>query len=119
MKSGRRHIFQILAAAMATVAVHRRAAAAVGTPLESIRSMEVIGRAYLAEYGASGIAAALAQDPSLGNSQSGQNCHMLLRRVAQDFTDGNTVLVSGWMLSCAEARVCAVAALRSAASNDQ
>ncbi len=120
MKPSRRHVFQILTAAMAAVAVQTRAAAAsVGTPLESIGSMAVIGRAYLAEYGTPGIEAALEQDSALGNLQREQNRQMLLRRVTQDFADRNTVLVSGWMLSCTEARVCALAALQSTSSVNQ
>ena len=123
MKPSRRHAFQILEATITSVAVGKRAAAsAIGAPLESIadrRSMEVIGRAYLAEYGTSGIAATLEKDAALGNFHGRQDLNMLLRRrVAQDFADGNTVLVRGWMLSCTEARVCALAALRATAPGD-
>jgi hypothetical protein len=35
----------------------------------------------------------------------------LARRVSQDFTDGNTVIVDGWVLARSEARACAMVAL--------
>jgi len=120
MIPGRRDVFQMLAAMIATVAIRRRAAAASDdTSLVAISSMEFVGRAYLAEYGTSQIIAALAHDPALEILRSGQSHSMLLRRAKQDFADGNIVLVDGWMLSRTEAHICALAALQSTASDDQ
>lgn len=44
-----------------------------------------------------------------GNAEDGADTNERLRRqIVQDFTDGNTVLVDGWLLSVTEARQCAL-----------
>jgi hypothetical protein len=128
MKSSRRNVFQTIATAIAALAIRQRAAASsIGVPPElfaDTRSLEAIGRAYLAEYGTFGIvgdiSAALELDPTSSGSQDGKDLRKLFRpQVTQDFADGNIVLVQGWMLSRTEAQICASAALRAVASRNQ
>jgi hypothetical protein len=127
LKPSRRNVFQSIAAVITAAAVRRQAVASSndGFPasLSDTRSQEVIGRVYLAEYGGSGvihdIAAALGHGSGVPDSQYRQTVRMLLcSRVTQDFAEGRTVLIGGWMLSCTEAQVCALAALRAAESGD-
>jgi len=91
--------------------------------LEAFRQREsaaAVGRAYLAtrpeERDAPRLAGAVSRDLRDGGCDPATGDRADLRRavsgrVRQDFADGRTVTVDGWVLSRTEARLCALAAL--------
>jgi len=90
--------------------------------LEHQRSARAVGREYLRVAPAEASAGALAslvvsqfpaEHRALGRVMDRQLRELLLLAVRQDFLQGRTVELHGWIVALTEARVCAIAALRS------
>jgi hypothetical protein len=90
-------------------------------------SLQAIGEAHLQEAGWStvsrpaleGVLRAVLADLDLSPSSARRAASADIRarirnRTASDFADGRTARVKGWLLGRTEARLCALAALRSA-----
>jgi hypothetical protein len=74
-----------------------------------------VGHRYLATLASDAdrttiLAASPALEPVLRASRRGAAA-LLRQAVAEDFQRGNTVVVDGWVLAAAEARLCALVAL--------
>jgi hypothetical protein len=76
-------------------------------------SARVVGRAYLGRHPEEADAARLAAllERQLRERGAASLGERVARRVRQDFAEGATVHVKGWILSRTEARLCALQAL--------
>lgn len=110
---GRRPFLMALAASLflpAAAGIRRPdLARLLGWPADSARA---VGRAYLATAPAEAALAAEALGPLLAARPLWP---VLRRRIGEDFTSGDTVMVDGWVLARTEARLCALCALTGAA----
>lgn len=130
----RRDIVRLTGAVLAVFALVPRATASgagrnpprcLSRLFADFRSAEVIGRAYLLSQGVpltasgpvlaslwAGCMSALELDAADLRDHGGGSFEARFRdRIRLDFTEGNVVIVDGWMLSWVEAQACAIACL--------
>ena len=107
MNQDRRHVLLGLVSAATAGAGAGRALLAAPGPSESyLRSAVLIGQRFLAAHPEERSLAALKEHVQWGRPDTDWKA-----RVREDFWQGNTVEIDGWVLSCTEVRCCAIVSL--------
>lgn len=78
------------------------------TLISSKTSASAIGRAYLRKCPQETSEEVLRAELCRGLAAEAIDARVFPQRIAQDFENGNTVMLEGWILSRTEARLCAL-----------
>lgn len=101
-----REVFQPLATRLSALFTNQRSARAIGERYLALVPEEADATVLTAR-----IAGSTPQYLRLAGADTRALRQLLAMQQRRDFAEGRTALVDGWVLSCTEARLCALAAL--------